>query len=686
MTKISIDTGGTFTDIILVDGTETHAFKTETTDDLISGIMRGLERALDETDTAPSEIGGFSHGSTVALNALIEKEGARTALLTTGGFRDVLEIGRGTRRSELLYSPCGDFARPLIPRKLRFEVEERADDDGEIVTPLDTDDLDRVIDELVDRDVECVGVCYLYSYLNADHEQSTADRIEERAPDVDVSLSSNVSPEVREYRRMATTVVDAYIKPKVTEYISALEREVTEHGVTTPIHIMKSDGGTARSELAKRRPITQVVAGPVAGAKTAEYIADKTDTENLISFDMGGTSCDTSIIDRGEPLEDPYREISGMPINGPFVKIDNVGAGGGSIASVNEVGALRVGPKSAGSNPGPVCYGHGGTEPTVTDADLVLGLLNPDNFAGGALELDVERARDAIERHVAEPLGMSIEEAAIGIRNVIDNKMAGSVRAVSTDEGYDLRDFALAAFGGAGPLHAANVARELGVSTIVVPNNPGVASALGCLLSNIKHEYVRSIVSSVDEMDIEETNEVIEALLDQGQSDLTQEDVTPEARSFEVSFDMRYLGQAHNLNVAQPTSGHTLTDESLEQLVDVFVRQHRNRYGFVDEVNPAEVVNVRVSATGTVESPDLRYTDTQESSVEKAKAGTRDVTVSTDETVTATYYDYSKIGPGHEFSGPAILESSNSTIWIPSGFEASVDEYRNVIATDMNAE
>jgi N-methylhydantoinase A len=679
MSRVGIDTGGTFTDTILVDGADVYTEKTRTTDDLISGILKGFRAVCDQADIDPGEIDGFSHGSTVAINALIEKEGAKTALVTTEGFRDVLEIGRGFREHDLLYSPCGSYQPPLIKRRHRYEVAERYEKGEGAVTPLDMDDVDRVIDEILAEGYESVAVCFLHAYEFADHEEAFADRLRERAGDVDISLSSDVSPEIREYARTATTTVDAYLKGRVSSYISDLEDEMAAAGLTTPINIMKSDGGAARSQLAKSRPVSQTVSGPVAGVKTASVLGDRIDRDNLITFDMGGTSIDSAMIQGGEPIESPTRKVEGMPINGPFVDIVNVGAGGGSIAWLDDVDALRVGPQSAGANPGPVCYGHGGTEPTVTDADLVLGLLNPESFASGGVDLQTEAARDALREEIAEPLGMDVEEAALAIRDLIDNKMAGAVRTISIDKGFDPRSFALMGFGGAGPMHACNVASELDIDTVIFPNNPGITSSLGCLLSDLKHDYVRSIIEVRDDLDSDTVNGILTELLDRGRSDLDAEGVPEDKREFAVSFDMRYSGQAHNLNIRM--NGLEFSTAAADQLVADFTENHEEQYDFVDEENPVEFVNARVTARGRVEKPSLRIADPADTPPESAKQGEREVTVARDERVMAPYYEWSAVQPGHRFEGPGIFELSNSTMWLPAEFDAEIDEYKNLIAT-----
>jgi N-methylhydantoinase A len=555
-------------------------------------------------------------------------------------------------------------------------VTERIDVDGDVSTPIDEDDLDRVVDELAEDDVEAVAICFLHSYQNGTHEQTVKTAITDRYPHIEVSTSSAVSPEIREYRRMSTTAVDAYLKNIVTTYLSELEDRTAALGISTSLNIMKSDGGAARSGLAKDRPVNQVISGPVAGVKAAQSVGERTGIDNIITFDMGGTSCDTSIIDQGEPVESRYREIRGMPINGPFVKIDNVGAGGGSVAWLNDANELRVGPESAGADPGPACYGFGGEEPTVTDADLILGLLNPENFAGGQLSLDLQAARDSVREKIAEPLGIDVEEAALGIRNVIDSKMAGSVRTVSIKEGYDPRRFALIAFGGAGPAHAGNVAEEIGMKKIVFPHNPGTVSSLGCMLSDLKHTYTRSVITTLGRMDTDRISEIVDDLVEEGRRDLEVENIPPSRRHFSLSFDLRYEGQAYNLNVESPKA--EFTHETAEAIADRFERRHRDRYGFVDENNPIELVNVRITASGHIEDPDLERPVPASGD---PMVGEREVLLERDATASVPYYEWDRLGSGDKIGGPCIVESSNSTAWIPTEYDGRVDEYGNIRAS-----
>lgn len=678
MRAIGVDIGGTFTDTVLVDGDSVHAVKTSSTSDFHTGLTEGIRTVCAETGTDPGEVSDFSHGSTIAVNALIERTGAKTAIVTTAGFADVLEIGEGYRGADLLYAPCNDQPAQMVPRRHRFGVEERIDADGEVVTPLDADDLDRVIDEILVTDVEAVAVCLLHAYRNDEHERAIVDRFATRAPELDVSRSSQVSPEIREYSRTATTVADAYLKPQLSAYLDRLETELDEVGLEAPVAIMKSDGGLARPSIAADRPVTQVISGPVAGVNAATFLAGQRGLENVLTFDMGGTSCDVALVENGEPIEVSHREIQGLKINGPFTHVETLGAGGGSIARIDEVGALRVGPDSAGADPGPACYGRGGRRPTVTDADLVLGILNPETFAGGTVTLERDAAEASIREHVAEPMGTDVESAAAAIREVIDTKMASASRVTAVNEGLDPREFSLVGFGGAGPVHACDVAAELGIEEVVFPRRPGVLSSLGLLVSDIRHEYVQSLVETADRIDPERITTGIDTLIERAERDLESEAVATGDRAFDVSFDVMYQGQAHYLNVPYPD--RTVSASDLEALVRSFELAHDRQYGFVDDRNPVELVNLRVTAVGTTPSPPAATGDRASSRGSPSPVGHREVVLGPDDRVETPYYDRNDLRSGHQLSGPAVVESDNTTVWIPPSFDAEVDRYDNLVA------
>ncbi|MFB6310641.1 MAG: hydantoinase/oxoprolinase family protein [Salinirussus sp.] len=681
MIRVGVDTGGTFTDAVLIDDGTVVAAKKPTTDDLISGVLAAFEAVCEERGVDPEEVDTFSHGHTVATNAIIEGTGAETALVTTEGFRDVLEAGEAYRDADLLYNPCGPVEDPLIPRRRRYEVPERLDADGEVIEPLDTEAAESLAADIEASEVESVAICLLHAHRNDSHERELAKCFD----DVEISRSSAVSPEIREYPRTATTVVDAYISPTIKSYLGKLETELQHRGLSVPITVMKSDGGVARPDIVAERPVTQTISGPVAATRAAQYLGAALGLEDLLTLDMGGTSADTAMIKGGEPIEERHREIRGLKINGPFIDVDTIGAGGGSIARVTDVDSLRVGPESAGAEPGPVCYGKGGKRPTVTDADLILGLLNPEEFAGGELELDVNAARAALERDVADPLGMSVEEAAVAVRDVIDSKLASALRITTVEEGYDPREFALMGFGGAGPMHVCNVADELDIDRIIFPNNPGLTSAFGLLVTDVQHNYVRSIVEPLPDLDRESLGQDFADMISQGQDELESEGVASEDRSFRCALDMKYVGQAHHLTIPLDIGEDvdSVDDNTLEAAADAFESRHMERYDFVDEHNPIEVVNARVTAIGAVE--DIELSPTGAASADAARRATRTVTVENGRHVDTPCYAWSELGAGAALEGPAIVELANSTIWIPPGFGGEVDRFANLVVTRESA-
>jgi N-methylhydantoinase A len=693
MTQVGIDVGGTFTDAVLVDtdSGRVRTHKTSTTDDIATGVRDGFVEICEDSGVDPEAVERFTHGSTVAVNALIEDTGAKTALLTTAGFADILEIGEGNRDASLLYNPCNDHEAPLVPRRHRFGVEERIGVDGDVTTPLSLDDLDRAVDSMVADDVEAVAICFLHSHKNPVHERRAAERIRELTTDLVVSVSADVSPVVREYPRTATTAVDAYVKPVVSSYLSRLGDTLEAEGLPTPYTVMKSDGGVASSDLVSDRPVTQVVSGPVAGVESARYLGRAIGMEDLITLDMGGTSVDTAMIENGKPMETATRSVRGMPVNGPFVDVETKGAGGGAIAWLDEVDALQVGPRSAGANPGPICYGRGGTEPTVTDADLVLGLLNPDRFAGGGFDLDAATARDGIEDRIADPLGIDVRAAAVSIREVVDAHLANAVRASSVERGLDPRDFSLMAFGGAGPMHACSVARDMGIDTVVIPNHAGLVSSLGVLLADVTHDYSRSLIETVEDATVDQLRSVGGDLAERAVADLEAEDVDPADRRFTLAFDTRYTGQSHNLTIPLVSDARSvedlldaITEAAIDRLGEVFAERHRERYGFVDETNTVGLINARVTARGVVGSPHLGI-DAPETSLADARRGEREVVLDRESTVTTPYYDWNAVPAECAVSGPAVFHMDNSTIWLPPGFEADIDDQKHVVATDTGA-
>lgn len=676
MASVGIDIGGTFTDAVLVSEAGVEVAKTPTTDDLVSGVVTGFERVCDAAAIDPTVVDRFAHSSTVSVNALIEGAGAKTALIATRGFRDVLEVGETHKDADLLYDFCGDVEAPLIPRRHRYGVTERIDATGEVTTPLDVDDVDRVVDELRDTGIESVAICLLHAYRNPTHERAVADRIHDRT-DVVVSRSSAVSPIIREYPRTCTTAVDAYLRPRVEAYLDRLADELEATGLSVPVNVMKSDGGIARAEIAVDRPVVGMLSGPVGGVKSAQYTGERMDRRDLITLDMGGTSADVAVIEGGQLAEVTEYELRGMKINGPFVDVSTVGAGGGSIAWLDEVDALRVGPQSAGAEPGPVCYGRGASKPTVTDADLVLGLLNPDGF-GDEFGLDVAAARAALRKRIAEPLDLEPPEAARAIREITVEHLASSLQVATVNEGHDPRDFTLVCFGGAGPLYACDVAAEIDVDEVVFPSEAGVFSAVGLLTTELSHEYVRSVVAGAGDVDPADLTELVDDMVAAGTDDLATEGIPAADRAFDVSFDMMYSSQAHHLNVSH--EGTTVTADTLAGLVEAFERTHERRYGFTHESEAVELVNLRVTASAPVDVPEVTGGG-QDGRLADARQGCRDVSVDGVVDRSVPYYDWSALPATERLEGPAIVEGPSSTAWLPPEVSAELDRRGTLVAS-----
>jgi len=549
--RIGVDVGGTFTDVVLLDAARgaTRVWKLPSTpDDPAQGVVQGVQEILAATETAIAAVDFLGHGTTIATNALLERRGAATALITTEGFRDVLEIRRMARPGETLYDLRIALPPQLVPRRLRFEVPERLDKRGRVVTPLDEDAVRHVARQMKARGVESVAVCLLFSFLNLAHEQAVRRILAEEFPEAGVSLSGEVLPEFREYERTSTTVVNAYIQPLVGGYLERLGGEVRSLGLHGALRIMQSNGGLAGVESAARRPVTTILSGPSAGAIAGRFTGEQTGEQNVVNIDMGGTSFDVSLVAAGALHFTEMRRLSNHPVRTPMVDIHTIGAGGGSVGWLDPAGALRVGPRSAGSVPGPACYARGGAEATVTDANLVLGLLGERSLLGGHLALDAARAREACARLGAR-LGLDAEALAAGMRRIVNTMMTGAIRTVSVARGYDPRDFALVAFGGAGPLHAVDLAAEIGIPTVVVPPTPGCHSAYGLVIADMSRDYVQTYLIAAAQADVDQIEAILHELESRGSAALDSDGVPPHRCHTERALDLRYAGQDAALTV-----------------------------------------------------------------------------------------------------------------------------------------
>jgi N-methylhydantoinase A len=679
--RIGIDVGGTFTDIVLIDDLsgQIHYTKVLTTHgDLAKGVIGGIDKILGVAGDSFDDVDYLVHGTTIGTNALIERKGARTGLLTSKGMRDILEIGRIERPAAGLYDIFVDTPLPLVPRYLRLDVSERVGADGEVVVPLDEDSARRAVGVLRDQDVESIAVSFLFSFRNPAHEERVREICQEMFPDAAVSISSEIAPEFREYERTSTTVINAYLAPVVERYLDNLEGQLLKRYGDVDLRIMQASGGCMTTEMAKHRAVNIVNSGPAGGALAAAYVGQLTGDEQIISVDMGGTSFDVGVIDHGEPRVAPESQFEGFPVKIPILDVEAIGAGGGSLAWVDQGGALNVGPESAGSDPGPACYDLGGERPTVTDANLVLGRLNPDYFLGGEMKLSLERAKKAISKHVAEPLGVSPEEAASGIIRVVNANMERAISVNSTEKGFDVREFALLPFGGAGPLHAVELAQDLAMKKVVVPPYAGTFSAVGLLVANTRYDYASTVAKTEDEITPEELLAAFEELEARGRAQLRAQKVEEDQIEVTWSADLRYEGQSYEINTPVVRKG-SLTQADIEEIVSHFHDLHYRiyAYGSVDE--KVEFINLRVAAIGRVPEVSLAHTGAADGDAEIARKGTRAVHFPSQGFMDVAIYDRALLLPGHVVNGPALIEEVASTTVLTPELKGSVDEYGNII-------
>lgn len=660
---IAVDVGGTFTDFVVAQGGSLRIHKVPSTPaDPAQAILAGLADLDIETWQR------FIHGSTVATNAVLERRGARAALLTTEGFRDMLEIGRQTRLD--LYSLSPRKHRPLIPRERCFEVAERVDRHGAVLTPLDEAALEAALDAMVAAGVEAVAICFLFSFTNPAHERLAGERAGARC--LNVSLSNEILPEYREYERASTTAANAYVAPVVSRYLEHLAaslapRSGDPEGARPAPRIMQSNGGVISLETARREAVRTVLSGPAGGVVGAWRVAALAGIERLIAFDMGGTSTDVSLVD-GEPRPAREASVDHLPVRVPMLEIHTVGAGGGSIARVDAGGALRVGPESAGADPGPAAYGRG-ERATVTDANLTLGRFHEGAFLGGRMRLDRQRARAAVGQ-VAESLGLDLAAAAAGIVRLANAQMARAVRRVSVERGHDPRRFTLVAFGGAGPLHACELAEEVGTPAVLLPRFPGALSALGMLLSDIEKDYARTVMLPTAATAPEALEALFEALERTARADLDGEGVAPGEVALQRRLDMRYRGQSYEIGVP----GKSLVAADLEH---GFHAAHRQAFGYASEGAETEIVAVRLRATGQLAKPGLPHAPEDPTAAAPEPVARQLVHFAG--WAECPVFDREALVPGQRLAGPALLTQEDTTTLVPPGWSGRVDEWYNVL-------
>ena len=685
--SIGVDIGGTFTDVVLIEqGTRSVvSSKVLTTPSKPEqAVLDAIDAVLSRSTHGYDAVRTYVHGTTLATNAIIERKGACTGLLTTQGFRDSLETASELRYE--LYDPFIEFPEPLIPRYLRLGVAERTQFDGVILSPTDTDAVAAAIDEMLAAGVESVAVCFLHAYANPANELAAAKVIAAAHPDLSVSLSSRVLPEIGEYARTSTTAANAYVRPLVARYLTDLVQMLLERGSKGAFFVMSSSGGTLSLELAREFPVRLVESGPAAGVSIAAHYATELDKPNLLSFDMGGTTAKISLVQGGVPTRTNELEVarvrrfhkgSGILLKAPAIDLIEIGAGGGSIARVDALGLLAVGPQSAGADPGPVCYGRGGTAPTVTDADLVLGYLDADHFLGGTMRLEREQALAAIEQHIGRPLGLDALAAARSVFSVVNDSMANAAAVYAAEQGIDLRDYTLLAFGGAAPTHAWDVARRLGINEVRVPFAAGVLSALGCLASPVSFDFVVGYMRELAQVNWAYINARFVALEAEGRELLTQAGI---AEGIAVSFsaDMRYFGQRYEVNVALPIG--PLDETLLPTLHDAFYAAYRQHYGRDIREVPVETVSWRLNVSGPRPKLDIEWPSHAIRGSVPVPKGEREVYfLDAQQPLPCPVYERVALAIGTQFVGPAVVEDHESTSIVPPGASATVDDAQMLV-------
>ncbi|MCY9695425.1 hydantoinase/oxoprolinase family protein [Paenibacillus alginolyticus] len=677
---VGVDVGGTFTDVTLVDthsGNILNHKVPSTPDDPSRAIMSGVEQILEINGVPVADVRYLAHGTTVATNSLIERKGALTGLLVTDGFRDLLEIGRQTRPS--LYDFFKEKPEPVIPGHLRLEVDERIYADGSMRKELDKNRLREAIEKLKQEGVQAIAVCYLFSYLNPEHEKQTVEEIRRLFPEAYVSASHLVVPEFREYARLSTTALNAYLGPVMQKYMENFQHSVREAGIPVEPYIMQSNGGIISIQESVSNPIRTAVSGPAAGVVAAAHLAELTGYKNMITFDMGGTSADFSLIENGEPKISMEREVEGFPARIPMLDIHACGAGGGSIAWLDAGGALKVGPESAGSMPGPAAYGRGGTRPTVTDANVILGRLNPDGILGGRMTLDVDASKRVVQEHICDRANLSLMEATMGILSVVNANMTRAIRLISVEKGYDPREFTLVSFGGGGGLHCGALALELGIPRILVPPSPGTFCSLGLLVTDVRSDYVRSSLLESNANSMEAIRDIFSGMEQEGAAMLEKEGILESKRRYVLGLDLRFKGQNYELTV--PVEGSELNSEGLQGILDRFHEQHEKNYGYSNRTGIIEFVNYRVTALG--ELPKATFRRAEESGNRNVQPSSyREVYFSEADRPDyyhTAIYQRNELAPGDHVEGPAIIEQMDSTILLLPGQTMCVDAYRNLV-------
>ncbi len=680
MYRIGIDVGGTFTDVVLVDeetGTGVVAKLLNEPGRKAETVVRGIQKVLEDAKISPDQVSLIGHGTTIATNAVLERKGARSALVTNKGFRDVLEIGRFSRPPELIYRVQEDKRPPLVPRYLRMELDCRIDSEGRELRAVNLAELDAIAERLKTEKVEAVAVSLLFSFLNPVHEQMIGETLRKALPGVYVLLSSDIQPEFREFPRTSTTVFAAAVAPIIGVYLDRLQAGLAEAGIGSPLYFFQSNGGVAQPQLVMRRPSTLFLSGPAGAVVGAAQLAIESDYKDLITIDMGGTSLDVCVLRNGVAETTASREIDNFPIVSPMLDVHTVGAGGGSLCRIDEVGRLRVGPQSASSDPGPACYGRGGTGLTLTDVNLVLGYLDPADFAGGSVELHPELAATALRDAVAGPLKIDAIEAAAGVWRVAANQIAEAIRYVTVQRGVDPRGFDLVAFGGGGPIHAYGVAEDLGLRRFIVPIDPGLFSARGIALADFTHDYLVSLVEPIERVDVSQLGRSLASLKVRAHADLESEGVRLDARDLVPSLDLRYFGQSAEIN-AQLPADQNAADIDLAAFVNKFHRRHEELYSYSVPNEPVELVNLRLRAIGRVSKPPRAALSGKGSG---KPSGSRRAWFLQGGVVATPVWRREDLAAHMALEGPVIVQEMSSSTIVPPGAVLDVDAIGNLLVT-----
>ena len=685
--RLGVDIGGTFTDLVLLDTLSGHLFNEKvltTPDDPALGVLEGTRRILERNGVAPERVANVVHGTTLVANAIIERKGADVALVTTSGFRDVLEIGTEWRYDT--YDLFMELPAPLVERRHRLEVDERIGPDGAILKALDEDSVRAVAGQIRDAGISAVAICLLHSFRNPVHEQRVRTILSEMLPDAVICISSEVMPEIGEYERMSTTICNAYVLPVFERYLRRLAAGLRNMGIRRDLHLMLSDGGFVHESTATRYPIRLVQSGPAGGVQAAAIVGDHSKAHNYLCFDMGGTTAKACLVDDGKPARTTEFEVarvyrfkrgSGIPLRVPVIDMIEIGAGGGSLARVNHLGLVQVGPESASAYPGPACYGRGGKEPTVTDADLVLGYLSADNFLGGDMRLDLDAARAVIEARIAEPLGVSVVDAAWAIHETVNESMAQAASIHALEKAQNIADYAMVPIGGAGPVHACNIALKLGVSRVMCPPSAGVASALGFLVAPPAFTFVQGGVMALHDADFAAITAVLEDLERRGRELVIDAGVAADRVLVEVVAAMRYVGQGYDVKAVVPVEALRRGDR--ETMLAAFEAAYLAQYGRTEPGIPVEVVSWRVTVSGATTAIDLVAARPNVESGDAIK-GERAVYFGGGQGfLRVPVFDRYRLDLDFRFEGGCVVEERESTTIIPPGSRVSVDAALNLI-------